>query len=107
LDGGTRYFTVFGVSLGGVSYGSAFRNATNSSISSGVRWLVLPCLSSLLHVVSTSRSVFALPWCRYGAVRYTPSSVGVSYFGPIVSDGSSPLVPTSWTRNGRSGRESV
>src|SRR5205085_2898761 len=92
--------TVFGVSYGGSSYGSDFKNSTRASSSSAFRRLVLPCLSSRLHVVSTSRSVLALPWCRYGAVRYTPSSVGVSYFGPIFSVGSSPPVPTSCSLNG-------
>ena len=36
-------------------------NATRSSSCAGFRWLVLPCLSSLLQVVSKSNSVFALP----------------------------------------------
>src|SRR5262249_50544869 len=67
--GGTRYSTVFGVVVGGNSYGSDRRNATRACRSAGRGGLVLPCLSSLLHVVSTSIRVLALPWCRYGPVR--------------------------------------
>src|SRR5262249_4713154 len=44
FTGDTRYLTVFGVSSGGCSYGSDFMNSTRSSMSSGFRWLVLPCL---------------------------------------------------------------
>lgn len=45
---------------------------------SAVRCEVLPCWSRLFAVVSTSRIVPAEPSCRYGAVRQSSTSVGVS-----------------------------
>ena len=77
---GMRYSSFFGDVVTilvpcSASRSAASRMAATSRTQPGRRvrslsdWLVLPCLSSLLQVVNTSSSVFALPWCKYGAVR--------------------------------------
>ena len=54
------------------------RYSARSSICCGVSCEVLPCSSFGLRVVSTSRMVAAEPSCRYGDVRQSSHSVGVS-----------------------------